>query len=128
MGSSSKVCGITVEEGTFGALDTRWWCTCIAACGGVRAAGGAPGRVRTCDLELRRLLLYPLSYGRWRADHRIPVRAPHRLRGNSEPVRDLALTRPGEAAGIPRTTGEPREVRVELQSSPPGSWAGGDRY
>src|SRR4051794_30796476 len=29
---------------------------------------------------------------------------------------------------MPRTIGEPREVRVELQSSPPGSWAGGDRY
>src|SRR5665647_3422951 len=24
---------------------------------------GAPGRTRTCDLEIRRLLLYPLSYG-----------------------------------------------------------------
>ncbi len=25
--------------------------------------GGDPGRIRTCDLQLRRLLLYPLSYG-----------------------------------------------------------------
>ena len=24
---------------------------------------GAPGRIRTCDQEIRRLLLYPLSYG-----------------------------------------------------------------
>ena len=24
---------------------------------------GDPGRIRTCDLQLRRLLLYPLSYG-----------------------------------------------------------------
>ncbi len=24
---------------------------------------GDPGRTRTCDLQLRRLLLYPLSYG-----------------------------------------------------------------
>ena len=27
------------------------------------SGGGAPGRTRTCDLEIRRLLLYPLSYG-----------------------------------------------------------------
>jgi hypothetical protein len=26
-------------------------------------SGGDPGRNRTCDLQLRRLLLYPLSYG-----------------------------------------------------------------
>ncbi len=26
--------------------------------------GGAPGRIRTCDFQLRRLTLYPLSYGR----------------------------------------------------------------
>ena len=26
-------------------------------------ASGDPGRIRTCDLQLRRLLLYPLSYG-----------------------------------------------------------------
>ncbi len=26
-------------------------------------ANGDPGRIRTCDLQLRRLLLYPLSYG-----------------------------------------------------------------
>ena len=26
-------------------------------------SGGDPGRIRTCDLQLRRLLLYPLSYG-----------------------------------------------------------------
>ena len=25
---------------------------------------GAPGRIRTCDFQLRRLTLYPLSYGR----------------------------------------------------------------
>jgi hypothetical protein len=25
---------------------------------------GAPGRIRTCDTQLRRLVLYPLSYGR----------------------------------------------------------------
>ena len=25
----------------------------------------APGRIRTCDLSLRRRALYPLSYGRW---------------------------------------------------------------
>lgn len=25
--------------------------------------GGDPGRIRTYDLELRRLLLFPLSYG-----------------------------------------------------------------
>jgi hypothetical protein len=30
----------------------------------VRYVGlGDPGRIRTCDLQLRRLLLYPLSYG-----------------------------------------------------------------
>ena len=32
---------------------------------GVRRAGHAPGRIRTCDLALRRRALYPLSYGRW---------------------------------------------------------------
>jgi hypothetical protein len=26
-------------------------------------SAGDPGRIRTCDLQLRRLLLYPLSYG-----------------------------------------------------------------
>jgi hypothetical protein len=25
---------------------------------------GAPGRIRTCNLRIRRPLLYPLSYGR----------------------------------------------------------------
>ena len=25
---------------------------------------GAPGKIRTCDFQLRRLTLYPLSYGR----------------------------------------------------------------
>jgi hypothetical protein len=29
---------------------------------------GAPGRIRTCDFQLRRLTLYPLSYGRTRAE------------------------------------------------------------
>ena len=29
----------------------------------LRARACAPGRTRTCDLEIRRLLLYPLSYG-----------------------------------------------------------------
>src|SRR3990172_7548975 len=34
---------------------------------------GAPGRNRTCDPQLRRLVLYPLSYGRRRnARHYIP--------------------------------------------------------
>ena len=28
------------------------------------AAENAPGRIRTCDLALRRRALYPLSYGR----------------------------------------------------------------
>ena len=31
---------------------------------GVRRAGHAPGRIRTCGLALRRRALYPLSYGR----------------------------------------------------------------
>ena len=29
---------------------------------------GAPGKIRTCDFQLRRLTLYPLSYGRKMAD------------------------------------------------------------
>ena len=33
---------------------------------GVRRAGHAPGRIRTCGLALRRRALYPLSYGRGR--------------------------------------------------------------
>src|SRR5215467_7082482 len=53
--------------------------TCVAPVGMTRRdcaqgtdEGGDPGRIRTCDLQLRRLLLYPLSYGapcrlsRWR--------------------------------------------------------------
>ena len=41
-------------------------------------AMGAPGRDRTCDQVLRRHLLYPLSYGRSAADHRIgPAPAGH---------------------------------------------------
>src|SRR3954453_8667061 len=128
MGSSSKVCGITVEEGTFGALDTRWWCTCNAARSGVRAGGGAPGRTRTCGQVLRRHLLYPLSYGRWRPDHRTPVGAAGPLPGHSEPACDLPLTRSGEAAPLRRTELDRREVAVVERSTPPGSWAGGDRY
>jgi hypothetical protein len=31
------------------------------------SGAGDPGRIRTCDLQLRRLLLYPLSYGAVRA-------------------------------------------------------------
>ena len=34
-----------------------------AADGITAGQDGAPGRTRTCDLEIRRLLLYPLSYG-----------------------------------------------------------------
>ena len=30
---------------------------------GATKGNGDPGRIRTCDLQLRRLLLYPLSYG-----------------------------------------------------------------
>ena len=30
---------------------------------GISATGGDPGWIRTSDLQLRRLLLYPLSYG-----------------------------------------------------------------
>ncbi len=32
---------------------------------------GDPGRIRTCDLQLRRLLLYPLSYGAFTGFSRI---------------------------------------------------------
>jgi hypothetical protein len=35
----------------------------------VRYFIGDPGRIRTCDLQLRRLLLYPLSYGATRSQH-----------------------------------------------------------
>jgi hypothetical protein len=28
-----------------------------------RSASGAPGRIRTCGQDIRRVLLYPLSYG-----------------------------------------------------------------
>ena len=40
---------------------------------------GAPGKIRTCDFQLRRLTLYPLSYGRKRwitlvMDQRIEVK------------------------------------------------------
>jgi hypothetical protein len=31
---------------------------------GAGMAGSAPGKIRTCDLCLRRAALYPLSYGR----------------------------------------------------------------
>ena len=44
---------------------------------------GAPGRTRTCALQIRRLLLYPLSY--WG-----PEVLPTRNRGHGVPcVRDL---------------------------------------
>ena len=34
---------------------------------------GTPGRIRTCDLQLRRLTPYPLGYGRkWRPKYRFP--------------------------------------------------------
>ena len=88
---------------------------------------GAPGRNRTCDPQLRRLVLYPLSYGRRRnARHYIPSvpcaqlsklvgvegfepptpcsqsRCATRLRytpiGNSRRA-PLARTAPGELAG-----------------------------
>lgn len=35
-----------------------------AAAKQMRGRGGAPGRNRTCGLEVRNLTLYPLSYGR----------------------------------------------------------------
>jgi hypothetical protein len=38
--------------------------------GFIRAFIGDPGRNRTCDLQLRRLLLYPLSYG---AEGQVPT-------------------------------------------------------
>ena len=37
------------------------------ACRSEHIFDGAPGRTRTCDLEIRRLLLYPLSYEGWTA-------------------------------------------------------------
>src|SRR5690242_1251193 len=95
---------------------------------GGRAPDSAPGRIRTCGLELRRLLLYPLSYGRWKPDHRIRPPPPGRLRVHSEPGCDPTLTRSGEAATMPRTTGERWRWAVAQAFSPPGSWAGGDRY
>lgn len=36
---------------------------------------GAPGRIRTCDQEIRRLLLYPLSYGGGHSQNTAAIRA-----------------------------------------------------
>ena len=40
----------------------------------------APGRNRTCDQEIRRLLLYPLSYRGWDRHPRTCLTIPGRLR------------------------------------------------
>ena len=37
----------------------------VAAIPCADTCGNAPGRIRTCDLALRRRALYPLSYGRF---------------------------------------------------------------
>jgi hypothetical protein len=50
---------------------------------------GAPGRIRTCDQQIRSLSLYPLSYGR------------------SVPIIALALTRTRTADGVVTQVGEP---------------------
>ena len=49
---------------------------------------GDPGRIRTCDLQLRRLLLYPLSYGAIRRQFYIEVQPPTRSksRGHASPA------------------------------------------
>jgi hypothetical protein len=52
-----------------------------------RWAGGAPDRIRTCDLRLRRPTLYPLSYRRVGSNHTDRSREP----ALSRLVNDLAV-------------------------------------
>lgn len=49
--------GSTAEKGQCGADHFAWWTSCAPTHDVF--PGGAPGRTRTCDLEIRRLLLYP---------------------------------------------------------------------
>jgi hypothetical protein len=42
---------------------------------------GAPGKIRTCDFQLRRLTLYPLSYGRKKVDHMMNRVLKNRVQG-----------------------------------------------
>jgi hypothetical protein len=71
--------------------------------GFARAMSGAPGRIRTCDLPLRRRLLYPLSYEG-------PAVRPYLLSPRSRPPRagPTARRRPSDTGGSPRAGGGPR--------------------
>jgi hypothetical protein len=46
----------------------------------------APGRIRTCNLLIRSQVLYPLSYGRLRADERVYRVQLERLTGLPDPI------------------------------------------
>src|SRR5215475_14482724 len=70
-------------------------------------SGGDPGRNRTCDLQLRRLLLYPLSYG---AAMTVPVRL-----SSPDPISACALER--SAGTIPRSEPQQHERNRPLQST-----------
>lgn len=77
----------------------------------------APDRTRTCNLGIRRPLLYPLSYG---GD--VPSRAPHKDIARSRWVEPVCPTRvPDPCAGpVCRTRhrGTERAVRVRPVSAP----------
>ena len=78
---------------------------------------GAPGRSRTCDLQLRRLLLYPLSYGRvsqnspYRKHETYEQNLPEKLQGEDGRFYPMALrlatsVRRFERSKSPSTVGD----------------------
>ena len=74
---------------------------------------GDPGRNRTCDLQLRRLLLYPLSYGardEFLTSHSYPARSDYRVRSN-------AICRHNNTKGAPAARpGLPIKLRPRVQA------------
>src|SRR6185312_14257206 len=74
----------------------------------VRESSSAPGKIRTCDLSLRRRALYPLSYGRGSVEcigHASRVASSHRSGRQAAPV--------GAGCSWP---GAPRQGSAEARS------------
>jgi hypothetical protein len=70
--------------------------------------GGAPGRIRTCDLPLRRRLLCPLSYGDIdvpQSTHASPAWTVWRRAGRSLTFTSIVPFRPCQGRGARRTCG-----------------------
>ena len=80
--------------------------------GHARTGGfGAPGRIRTCDLRLRRPTLYPLSYGRTTQPRALPQSG-----GNDNPAQPHARD-----SSTARWTGRLRP-RCRDAAMPPAAW------